>query len=433
MYQIGIRRVLAVVVLAMVGFGAHADANNKKWVGTEGIGIFGPTPAGESGADLLGNTLRQVVNASVGGEKVRVRLSNVDGAAPLKIDAATVGIQDAGPDLLPGTLTVLTFGGEQEVTIQPGVSVWSDAAELAIPSLARVAVSVFVPEDGTDPMSPVTRNQYGLQTTYVALGDQTEATLFSGVSQEAVYWLTGVDVYAGDNTKVVAFLGDSLTDGFDADRGSDPKNPFPSELAIRLASGPGANSNSAQQFGLLNLGISGNQVTQSTLSVSAQARFDRDVLGQSGVTHVVIFEGINDIGIPPSFAFVGPLPDIGADAIIEGLNQLATRARAAGLVVIGATLTPFANFPAPVIPGFEYFTPEGEVKRQAVNQWIRTSGVFDAVLDFDAAVSDGEDPAAIPDDFDSDGLHFNAAGYKALADAIPLKLLTTRRTIKNNQ
>jgi lysophospholipase L1-like esterase len=154
-------------------------------------------------------------------------------------------------------------------------------------------------------------------------------------------------------------------------------------------------------------------------------RFDRDVLGQTGATHVLIWEGPNDLGVPLAF---GILPEISAEEVINGLEQLALRARAAGLTVIGGTITPFNGFPFP-----NYWTEAAETKRLEINAWIRSTDVFDAFVDFDAAVSDGNDPAQIRVEFSSDNLHFNAAGYKALADAIPLKLLTTRRTIKNNQ
>ena len=264
-----------------------------------------------------------------------------------------------------------------------------------------------------------------MQTTYIGAGNQTAnvTVIADGDPVEPVYWLTGVDVVAKEGTNVMAFLGDSLTDGFDALR-LGPKNPFPSVLAHRLANRPGANPNSNQQWGLLNVGISGNQVTASTLNVGAQVRFDRDVLAQSGVTHVFIYEGINDIGVPSLFG----LPDIPAADIIDGLESLANRAHAAGLIVIGATLTPFEGF-ALQIAG-PYFTQAGETKRQAVNAWIRQSAAFDFVVDFDAAVRNPNATTFIRGDLDGDGLHFNETGYDTIGGAIPLKILTTRRDLK---
>ena len=404
------------------------QAKNEKWVGTwatapEGAGFLAPLPDAES---LLGRTLRQVVNLSVGGERVRVRLSNVDGSAPLSVASAHIALQDIDASIVPETDRPLTFGGQASVTIAAGADVWSDPVQLSVPAHARAAVSLYLAPDATDPISPVSFNQFGLQTTYTGAGDQTAAAdlVQDDAPMEAVYWVTGVDVVAKKGTNVIAFLGDSLTDGFDAAR-LGPKNPFPSVLAERLASRPGANPNANQQWGLLNVGISGNQVTASTLNRGAQVRFDRDVLGQSGVTHVFIFEGINDIGVPPLFG----LPDIPAKDIIDGLSSLADRARAAGLKTIGATLTPFQGFPL-VIVG-PYFTAEGEAKRQEINEWIRTSDAFDAVVDFDAAVQDPHAPTFIRAEFDSDGLHLNEPGYNAVGGAIPLKLLTTNRVLKN--
>ena len=419
-----LRRLILAVLLA----GSFAvQANNDAWVGTwatapEGASIFGPPPPA---ASFLGTTLRQNVNVSVGGESIRVRLSNADGTSPLTVGEARVALQAADAAIIADTDRALAFNGAPDVVIPAGESVWSDPVALSVPGRSMLAVSIFVPVAGNNPASPVTYNQYGLQRTFVGEGNQTSAVNLNANfgALEPVFWFTGVDVVAKKGTKVIAFLGDSLTDGFDALR-IGPKNPFPSVLAERLAARPGANPNANQQFGLLNVGISGNQVTASTLNVGAGVRFDRDVLGQSGVTHVFIFEGINDIGVPSLFG----LPDIPAADIIAGLQSLADRARAAGLKVIGATLTPFEGFTLQIVG--PYFTPAGEQKRQEINTWIRESGAFDAVVDFDAAVQDPNAPTFIRGDLDGDGLHFNEAGYQAVGDSIPLKLLTTSRTLK---
>lgn len=437
MTSINIYRTVALVAAFSISITAHSAP--KKWVGSwatapERAGVIGAPPAIQNeDQSLLGKTLRQVVNTSVGGNRVRVRLSNETGSAPLTISAARIALQASEADIVPGTDTALEFGGASSVTIQTGESVWSDPASLSVANLSRVAVSIYIGPGATDPASPVTFNQYGLQTTYTTTGNATSSTLFprDEDAQESVYWLTGIDVYAKKGTQVIAFLGDSLTDGFDGVR--VPKNPYPWELALRLASRPGASAKSNKQFGLLNLGISGNQVTASTLSMGAQQRFDLDVLSQSGVTHLFLWEGINDIGVPSAFAPLVPpglLPDIPAQAIIDGLADIATRARVAGLKVIGGTLTPFAGFDATLLGLGPYFTDPGEAKRLAVNEWIRSSDVFDTIIDFDAAVTNGAEPAFILSEFASDGLHFNAAGYTAIGAAIPLKLLTTRRTLK---
>ena len=420
-----IKRLAVCCLLTVLSCSVYAESKN--WVGTwatapEGAALFGSPPPAEA---LLGKTLRQIVNTSVGGEEIRVRLSNVDGTDTLTIAEARVALQESEAAILTGSDRPLAFDGQPMVTIPAGEFIWSDPVALNVQGLAMLAVSIYLPADATDPASPVTFNQYGLQTTYIGTGNQTanETLITDGASVEPVYWLTGIDVIAKKGTKVIAFLGDSLTDGFDALR-LGPKNPFPSVLANRLANRPGANPNSNQQWGLLNVGISGNQVTASTLNVGAQERFERDVLQQSGVTHVFLYEGINDIGVPSLFG----LPDIPAANIIAGLESLANRARDAGLKVIGATLTPFEGFVLQIVG--PYFTQEGEAKRQAVNEWIRQSEAFDLVIDFDAAVRDPDAPTFIRGDLDGDGLHFNESGYDVIGSAIPLKALTTRRVLK---
>ncbi len=415
------------ISLLVVGSPSIVADPDKIWVGSwatapEGPGFLAPVPAA---GELLGKTLRQVVNLSVGGDTLRVRLTNADGSAPLNVGAARIALQDVDASVVPGSDRGLTFNGSTTVVIATGAAVWSDPVQLQVTGLARLAVSLYVPEASNDPLSPASRNQYGLQSTYVAPGDQTSAVTLADIvtSGEVVYWLSGVDVRAKKGTNVVAFIGDSLTDGFDALR-LGPKNPFPSVLASRLANRPGANPHSNQQWGLLNVGISGNQVVASSLNTNAQVRFQRDVLQQSGVTHVFMYIGINDIGVPSLFG----LPGIPATAIIDGLQSMASQARDAGLTVIGATITPYEGFTLQIVG--PYFTPEGEAKRQAVNEWIRQTDVFDHVVDFDAVVRENNAPTFIRGDLDGDGLHFNEAGYNAIGEAIPLKLLTTRRSLK---
>jgi lysophospholipase L1-like esterase len=285
--------------------------------------------------------------------------------------------------------------------------------DLPVPDLADLAISVYLPDGATAATSPVTNHVRALQTAYVLSGNQAEVAepVIEGTI-ESYYYFTGVDVTARANLPVLAVLGDSIANGDTST--PDTNSRWPNRLAERIFA-PGSG---LPRAGVLNLGISGNAVTFSIIGDGAQARLDRDVLAQTGVTHVIIHEGINDLGLPGLLNLLGiPTPLVSAEAVIAGYQQLIARARARGLRVVGATLTPSGGF---VLP--DYNTPAVEMKRQMINEWIRTSGAFDAVIDFDAVLRDPEDPAFIREDLTLDGLHPNDAGYQAMADAVPTGL-----------
>ncbi len=408
----------AVVILAATHFGvAHAGDGDKpqRWAGTWATAAQLPGIFDAPATAPNDQTLRQIVRVSQGGKFIRVRLSNALGTAPLTIGAASVGRSTGAASVEAGSVRTLTFGGETSVTIAAGARVLSDPVSLSVNHLSDLAVSIYVPDGGANPASPVTGHIAGLQTNYIASGNQVDAIdpLTDSTTLRYTY-LTGVDVAVAGRIPVIAFLGDSITDGTEST--PDANTRYPNLVAERLFKGQ-LNSNSLRA-GVLNLGIAGNQVTASLIGPSAQARLDRDVLTQTGVTHVVILIGINDIGLPTFLNILGiPTPLVEPADIIAGHKQLIARAKARGLKVIGATLTPSGNF---VLP--DYNTPTGEAKRQAVNDWIRNSGAYDAVIDFDAVLADPDNPAVMRADLSADGLHPNDAGYQAMADAIPLNL-----------
>jgi lysophospholipase L1-like esterase len=308
---------------------------------------------------------------------------------------------------------VLTFCGSPSVTIPPGALVVSDPVALTVPALSELAVSIYFPE----PTTSTTVHAFAFQTNYFSpVGDFTaDAAMPVELTAQSWVFLTGVDVTVTEPTGVVVALGDSITDG--AISTPDTNQRWPDLLAERLVA-------DADQptLAVLNAGIGGNRVLHDPpesfefAGPNALARFDRDVLAQPGVTHLILFEGINDIGLP---AMSGdPAEFVSADELIAGLRQVAERAHEHGIVAFGATITPFE--------GSMVFSDEGEAIRQAVNDWIRTGGAFDAVIDFDEVVRDPGQPTRLLPAFDSgDFLHPNDDGFKAMAESIDLTLLRT--------
>jgi lysophospholipase L1-like esterase len=396
---------LALIVLAILVLPqpvAVAGNDNEQWVGTWSTALHEPSPGppGLTNPGFTNQTLRQIVHTSVGGDQVRVRLSTF-GASALVIGAAHVALRDAGPAIVAESDRTLTFGGQPSITIPRGASVLSDPVDLAVPALGDLAVSIFVPGN----TGPATWHFVALQTSYVSPdGDFTGNVVMPVASTlQAWFWLAGVEVMAPKQTGAIVTFGDSVTDG----PGSTPdtNNRWPDHLAGRLIAQPGN-----YRMGVLNEAISGNRVLHDGLGPNGLARFDRDVLAQTGVTHVIVLLGNNDI----LFDF-SPADVVTVDQIIQGHRQLIARAHARGLRIYGGTLTPFEGF---------FFSSAGkEAMRRAVNNWIRTSREYDAVIDFDALVRDPAIPTRLRDDYDSgDHLHPNDLGYEAMGNAIDLEL-----------
>jgi lysophospholipase L1-like esterase len=369
-----------------------------------------PVPLGLP-ANLYQKTIRQVMRVSIGGGKVRVVLSNEYGGLPLKVDAAHVALAGEGVKIQPGSGHELTFGGKRSIVIPPGAPVISDAVDLAVAPLSRLSVSLYFSESApTD-----TLHWDGHATAYVVTGNKAPDPEFRPEStQTQRVYVSEILVDAPEGGRAIVTFGDSITDG----DGStvDGNDRWPDLLAERLV------KESRTPVAVLNQGISGAKVLSDRMGVNALARFERDVLGQNYADTVILMMGINDIGWPGSgLALHDPAPT--AEDILAGYRQLIARAHAAGMRIVGATLTPFADsFKGSPFDG--YYTPEKERLRLAVNDFIRGAGEFDGVIDFDKAVADPMKPGYIRPEFDKgDHLHPNAAGYAAMAKSIDLKLL----------
>lgn len=353
----------------------------------------------------VGRTIREIVHTTLGGDSVRVRLSNEYGDRSLVIGDARVALRTGGANTRVGSDHAVTFGGRASVTVGVGATVVSDPIAYTVPALSDLAVSLYLP----DSARTSTRHPLGLQTTYVSgTGDFAAASSFpADTTLRSWIFLSGVDVTNASATGAVVTIGNSITDGYAST--PDENRRWPDVLAQRLLTTPGA-----PVMSVANAGISGNRVLNPGAGPSALARFDRDVLMQPGVRDVIIMESINDVG-RANFS-KDPDDAVRADDIIFGLSQLVERAHERGLVVYGATLTPFEG-------SEPYYSAASEAKRQAVNAWIRTSGACDGVIDFDAVTRDPNHPARFLPAYDSgDHLHPGDAGYRAMAESIDLAL-----------
>jgi lysophospholipase L1-like esterase len=360
---------------------------------------------------VTNQTVRMILRTSIGGRRARVKLANAFGSSPVTVGAAHLARRATGSSIAPDSDRRLTFAGQQTFTMMPGVVVVSDPVDLDVPALGDLAVSLYFPGDTGSP----TTHSTGLRPTYVSTeGDfagQAELPL-AGTTQQ-YYWLSSVEVVASADAAAIVAFGDSITDG--ARSTPDTNNSWPALLAARLR----ANKATAN-IAVVNEGIGGNRLFTDAVGlagVSALARFDRDVLSHPGVKWLMVLEGINDIGTLG--AATPPATPVTSDALIWVLRQIIARAHAHGIKVIGCTLTPYE--------GAGYARESGEVIRETVNRWIRTSGAFDAVVDFDAATRDPNNPKRLRPEFDpGDHLHPNDAGYTAMAAAVDLSLFTPR-------
>jgi lysophospholipase L1-like esterase len=435
---------IAAVAIAVPLAAVHVAAQNStdRWVGTWATATVGrpqtaPQPGGAGGrgrggpAPFMQNqcppnpapaapgflhfsnqTLRQVVRTSIGGSRLRVVLSNSYGTQPLTIGAAHVALRDRDAAIRTDTGRKLTFSGGASFTIPAGAVAFSDPVDLTLPPTADLAIDLFLPGDTNTP-SPLTMHSTAVQTNYVSEPGNHAGAAKLPTQTTTPNWFVvhRVDVLAPASVGGIVAYGDSITDGTRST--ADTNNRWPDHLTRRLLG-----QTPPLRMGVMNAGIAGNRVLSDAnfqAGVNAQARFDQHVAAMPGATHVVFMEGINDIGQ----ARENPTPS--ADDVIAGHKQIIERARARGLKIYGATLTPFY--------GAAYYTEVGEAKRQAVNTWIRSSNAYDAVIDFDRVTRDPSDPKKFLAAYDScDHLHPSDAGYKAMADAIDLALFRTSAT-----
>lgn len=406
---------LALGWLLLAGSTAVASDNRDgDWVATWGASpqsqvepIFGAPPPATQFND---QTIRIIARISKGGDRIRVRLDNSFGTDSVLIGAAHVAAHASGAGIVPGSDHQLTFGGSPTATIPPGAPMVSDPVDIDVPDLTELAISIFLPQ-ATPGLSGHT---LGVQTAFVSAsgsGDQTAAVAITAPTTTQVrYLLAGIDVLADDEAQAIVTFGDSITDGFMST--VDANRRWPDDLAERLL-----DRKHRVDRTVVNEGISGNRLLHNVIGPDALSRFDRDVLSQAHVGFVTVLLGINDIGFSaiavPNSPFASQ--SVSADQMIQAYRQLITRAHAKGIKIIGATLTPFE--------GAGYATAEGEAKREAANAFIRSSGEFDAVIDFDRATRDPTHPTRFAPRFDSgDHLHPNDLGYQAMADAIDLTI-----------
>lgn len=399
--QSSLRALLAIGALAVATLSAAAP----RWVGTWATAPVAE-PAEKENLALGDATLRQVVRVSLGGERFRFRLSNAFGSTPLSLHGASVAL--AGPDgsLDSATLRRLSFSGRPQVTIPAGASYLSDPVDFPVPPQGDVAISLHLER----PPASLTVHGGARATSFLVPGDALAApALTDPVRFTRWYFINGIDVLVEDPAAAaIVLLGDSITDGYGVKPETNQRWP---DAFVRLLQA----RSDVVPLGVLNLGIGGNALLRGGLGPNALARFDRDVLGQAGARWLMIFEGINDLGGRIEARKKGAAYSSAAE-IIAAYTQLAVRARTAGLRVLGATITPYegADF---------YFSADGEADRQTINHWIRTCGLFDAVVDFDVALRDPAAPSRLAPAYDSgDHLHPSMAGYQRLAESVDLAL-----------
>jgi lysophospholipase L1-like esterase len=392
---------LAALVLAAT-FSRAQSMPHPQWVGT-----WAASPMQADGINLRlfsSVTLREVVHISAGGAQIRLRFTNEFGLDPLTVADAHVALSAGGSSIQPGSDRAVTFGGATSVNIPPGAAIFSDPVALAVAPLSDVAVSFYLPPQI---MRAETYHAFADQDNYVADGHAPAAPdLPQPTTISSWYFFDGIDVAVAPGSRAVVTLGDSITDGAHSTHNANRR--WPDVLAARLGQDP-----NLAHIAVLNEGIGGNRVLNEVTGPSAISRLDRDVLAQSGARYVIVLESINDIG---RLAHVQvPWDAITAPQLEMGLKQIADQAHEHGLKIFGATLTPYG--------GAGYYCDAGEQVREAVNDWIRTSGTFDGVIDFDKITRDPQNPKAFNPPYDSgDHLHPSDAGYKAMGEGIDLTL-----------
>jgi lysophospholipase L1-like esterase len=401
----------ALMAAALLPVSAQAASCAPQWVAGWASSQMTPT-----GGDILppgsmgGATLRQIIRSSVAGTELRVRLSNVFGTAPLRIEGGTLAraIASGNAQIDKASLVTLKFDGKANVTIPAGAEYLSDPIDLPVKAFDNLAISLRY---GADPVGQ-TSHPGSRATSWLLAGDHLADDGMAG-AQSFAHWysLAGLEVKRCDAPRVIVALGDSITDGHGAT--TDANDRWTDILAQRLQADP-----AHRRFAVVNQGIGGNRLLHDGLGPNALARFDRDVLAQPGAAYVLVLEGINDLG---TLTRLAPVDEATHRQLVEQMigayRQIIERAHGRGIKAIGATVMPFM--------GGDYYHPDAqnEADRQAINRWIRQPGHFDGVVDFDAVVRDPAHPDRLLPTYDfGDHLHPSPAGYRAMGTAIPLAL-----------
>ena len=381
--------------------GQSGSGTAKKWVGTWSTGVqLVETRNNPPSPGLTGNSLRQVVRVSIGGEALRVKFSNEYSKSPVTMHSVQIAASAGGSAINQSTNLILTFNGKKEVTMEPGKTITSDPVAFRLQPRMDVALTIFFGDTSPD----ITGHPGSRTNSFLLAGNNPSVTDFSGsVISEHWYVINGIDVQAPSTASCIAILGNSITDG----RGSttNMQNRWPDLLSERLLANP-----ATSQVGVLNLGIGGNCVLKDCLGTAGINRYASDILNQSGVKSVIIFEGVNDIGGVRSEDAAASV----ARGLIDAYKTMIDAAHLKGLKIYGATITPFK--------GNGYYNQFSEVCRNEVNAWIRSSGKFDAVFDFDYVVRNPADTSSLVSSNQNDGLHPDLTGFKKMADCIDLKL-----------
>lgn len=390
--------VLPLALLCSTAFAqASASDSLRKWVGTWSTAPYlveaanmPPSPG------LTNNTLRQVVRVSIGGDTLRLKLTNVNNAQNVVLKAVNVAVSQGGSKIDPATLTPLRFGGGTSVTMAAGSSVTSDPFAFRLDPSMRVAITIVYGSTSSN----MTGHVGSRTNSYLVAGDKATATELTGsVSTPHWYSINTIDVLAPKSASCVGIIGNSITDGYGLT--PDLQNRWTDIFSQRLLANP-----ATAQVGVLNMGIGGTTVLGNA-QTAGLVRFQRDVLEQSGLGHVIIFHGVNDIGAANATAA----------NLIAGLKQMVAAARAKGAKVYGGTILPFN--------GNSYYSTAHESVRREVNAWIRTSGTYDAVIDFDHVMRDPSDTTRMKSALKNDWLHPNTEGYKVMGESVDLKLFAT--------
>ena len=392
---------IIVVSCIVLSTGNISGQSDTKWVGTwitapQLVEPYNMPPS----PGLTNNSLRQVVRLSIGGDTLRVKFSNEFSSSPVIMKSVKIAVSAGDNAIFDDTSVKLTFNGTPEVIMEPGIAITSDPVPFNLEQRTDIAITIYFGNTSAD----VTGHPGSRTTSYILAGNDTSVNDFSGaVTTDHWYVINGIDVQAASTSVCVAILGNSITDG----RGSvtNEQNRWPDYLSERLLANPGTG-----QVAILNLGIGGNCVLKNCLGPSGISRYKRDILNQYGVGAVIIFEGINDIGGVSS----ADAATIVSDGLIDAYKMMIDSAHSRGIKVYGATITPFK--------GHSYYNTYSEACRTRVNEWIRNSGRFDAVFDFDKAIRNPDDTLSILSSYQNDGLHPDTACYRLMVESMDLEL-----------